>query len=138
MALTKKTRDKSKAKNRSTRLSPDDNTISTVKNRASSSIKKTKNVKLNLKRLCISVTVMVFCVNFICMTIGQQGRINTKNKEIEELNQQIISATQETDKLKEELESVNDPEYLERMAREKLGLVNPNERVYIDANNSGN
>ena len=40
-------------------------------------------------------------------------------------------------RLKEELESVNDPEYLERMAREKLGLVSPNERVYIDEN-SGN
>ena len=49
----------------------------------------------------------------------------------------ISDANRETDRLKEELESVNDPEYLERMAREKLGLVSPNERVYIDEN-SGN
>ncbi|MFR1500127.1 MAG: FtsB family cell division protein [Monoglobus pectinilyticus] len=52
------------------------------------------------------------------------------------MNEQITSANQETERLKEELENVNDPEYLERMAREKLGLVGPNERVYIDANST--
>ena len=68
--------------------------------------------------------------------IGQQSTINRKNNEIRNLNEQITSANQETERLKEELENVNDPEYLERMAREKLGLVGPNERVYIDANST--
>jgi hypothetical protein len=70
------------------------------------------------------------------MMIGQQSTINRKNNEIRNLNEQITSANQETERLKEELENVNDPEYLERMAREKLGLVGPNERVYIDANST--
>ena len=78
----------------------------------------------------------VFCVYFVCMMIGQQSTINRKNNEIRNLNEQITSANQETERLKEELENVNDPEYLERMAREKLGLVGPNERVYIDANST--
>lgn len=137
MALTRNTRNRTKSKGLP--LSKK-NTVParSVRNRAAGTIKKTRNVKLNLKRLCISIAVMVFFVYFIFVTIDQQGRINTKNKEIETLNQQILTAGQETDKLKEELESVNDPEYLERMAREKLGLVHPNERVYIDANNGGN
>lgn len=67
---------------------------------------------------------------------SQQSTINRKNNEIRNLNEQITSANQETERLKEELENVNDPEYLERMAREKLGLVGPNERVYIDANST--
>ncbi len=84
----------------------------------------------------MSVAVLVFCVYFVCMMIGQQSTINRKNNEIRNLNEQITSANQETERLKEELENVNDPEYLERMAREKLGLVGPNERVYIDANST--
>lgn len=79
----------------------------------------------------MSVAVLVFCVYFVCMMIGQQSTINRKNNEIRNLNEQITSANQETERLKEELENVNDPEYLERRAREKLGLVGPNERVYI-------
>ena len=104
--------------------------------RATKTIKKTKNVKFNIKRLVVSVAVLVFCVYFVCMMIGQQSTINRKNNEIRNLNEQITSANQETERLKEELENVNDPEYLERMAREKLGLVGPNERVYIDANST--
>ena len=84
----------------------------------------------------MSVAVLVFCVYFVCMMIGQQSTINRKNNQIRNLNEQITSANQETERLKEELENVNDPEYLERMAREKLGLVGPNERVYIDANST--
>ncbi|MCI5893569.1 MAG: septum formation initiator family protein [Clostridiales bacterium] len=97
---------------------------------------KTKHIKLNIKRLAVSAAVFVFCVYFICVTVGQQHTINAKQKEIDEINSQIVSANRETESLKSELESVNEPEYLERMAREKLGLVKPNERVYIDANSS--
>ena len=39
-------------------------------------------------------------------------------------------------KLEAELENLNDPAYLEKIAREKLGLVRPNERVFVDANKS--
>ncbi|MBO5364889.1 MAG: septum formation initiator family protein, partial [Clostridia bacterium] len=45
-------------------------------------------------------------------------------------------AEQQTEKLEKELENLNDPEYLEKIAREKLGLVRPNERVFVDANQS--
>ena len=46
------------------------------------------------------------------------------------------TATQQTEKLEAELENLNDPAYLEQIAREKLGLVRPNERVFVDANKS--
>ncbi len=52
-------------------------------------IKKTKNVKFNIKRLVVSVAVLVFCVYFVCMMIGQQSTINRKNNEIRNLNEQI-------------------------------------------------
>lgn len=97
---------------------------------------KTKHIKLNIKRLTVSVAAFAFCAYFVCVTIGQQHTINIKRKEINELNSKIVSARQETERLASEFESVNEPEYLERIAREKLGLVQPNERVYIDANSA--
>lgn len=96
------------------------------------SVSKTKHVKLNFKRLAISVAVFAFCIYFVCMTFSQQKTINAKKRELEELNTQITAANNETESLREEYDSVSEPEYLERMAREKLGLVRPNERVYID------
>lgn len=111
-----------------------------LRNRSSRAIRstaeKTKHIKLNIKRLIVSAAAFVFCVYFVCVTIGQQHTINIKQREINELNSKIVSARQETERLSSEFESVNEPEYLERMAREKLGLVQPNERVYIDANSA--
>ncbi len=108
-----------------------------VRGRAVKTIKKTGKVKINFKRLIVCILAFLFIIYFSCTIISQQRTIRRKNNEIETLSEQISDANRETDRLKEELESVNDPEYLERMAREKLGLVSPNERVYIDEN-SGN
>ncbi len=93
---------------------------------------KTGKIRFNIKRLLVSALVLVFCCYFVYTVIGQQVDLSRKNGEIRDLNAQVEAASRETDRLNEELESVNDPEYLERMAREKLGLVMPNERVYID------
>ena len=107
-----------------------------VRDRAARTIKKTGKVKINFKRLALSLFVMVFCVYFVCTVIGQQTVLSRKNDEIQSINEQIETASRETERLSGELESVNDPEYMERMAREKLGLVAPNERVYIDLSGS--
>ena len=107
-----------------------------VRDRAARTIKKTGKVKINFKRLALSLFVLVFCVYFVCKVISQQTVLSRKNDEIQSINAQIETASRETERLNSELESVNDPEYMERMAREKLGLVAPNERVYIDLSGS--
>lgn len=98
---------------------------------------RTKNkvkIKLNIKRLAAMAAALTFCTYFVCVTVSQQHTMHNKNKEINELNSRISAAESETEQLQEEYGSVNEPEYLERVAREKLGLVQPNERVFIDAN----
>ncbi len=116
------------------RRSPEENR---VRSRAARTIKKTAKVKFNVKRLVLSVLALGFAVYFLCTVVTQQSTLSRKNDEITALNEQIEAADRETDRLQEEYDSVSDPEYLERMAREKLGLVLPNERVYIDLS-SGN
>lgn len=90
--------------------------------------------KVNLKKLLGNICIFVFVVYFIYTIIWQQIDLHNKQGEVEELNEQIAIASQETERLQQELGEVSDPDYLERMAREKLGLVEPNERVFIDAN----
>ena len=87
-------------------------------------------------RLLAVVLVGLFVLYFIYIMIWQQVMLSKKNKEIDALEEKISAATQQTEQLKEQLSSMEDPEYIERIAREKLGLVRPNERVFVDANKS--
>ena len=92
--------------------------------------------KLNVKRLAIVAAAAVFIIYFVYAMIAQQIALSNKNKEIQSLEEQVSAANPETERLQKELDNLEDPEYLERVAREKLGLVRPNERVFVDANKS--
>ena len=48
------------------------------------------------------------------------------------LNNQIEAATLKQQELKDELNSINSPNTIESIARDKLDMYYPNERVYID------
>ncbi len=54
------------------------------------------------------------------------------NSEIKNYETQIAKEKQTKESLIEIKENVNSPEYIEQVAREKLGMYLPNERVYID------
>ena len=102
--------------------------------RVSDGPQKNKKKKYNLKKIAVFAGVFVFIVYAGYVLIWQQFTISKKIAEIDALQQQITEASDETERLKQELEEVNDPEYLERIAREKLGLVQANERVFVDSN----
>lgn len=98
--------------------------------------KEKQKGKIAPGRLLAVVLVGLFVLYFIYIMIWQQVMLSKKNKEIDALEEKISAATQQTEQLKEQLGSMEDPEYIERIAREKLGLVRPNERVFVDANKS--
>ena len=54
--------------------------------------------------------------------------INNRVKALQEKQQ----AQAEQEKLNETKNNINSNEYIEQIAREKLGMYLPNERVYID------
>ena len=87
-------------------------------------------------RLLVTVLAALFVLYFIYIMIWQQVMLSKKNKEIDALEEKVSAAAQQTEQLKEQLGNMEDPEYIERIAREKLGLVRPNERVFVDANKS--
>jgi cell division protein FtsB len=58
-------------------------------------------------------------------------RMNQLENKIEEIEFQIAKAEAENEKLKRQLENSNSYEYIEEVAREKLGLVKPGEKMFI-------
>ena len=70
--------------------------------------------------------------------IRQQKNIIQYQKEIKELSTKINVAQDELDQNKQNLEqekkNTDSLEYIEKLAREKLGMYLQNERVYVDSN----
>ena len=68
----------------------------------------------------------------------QQLNISQYKDDINVLSQKIEVAEeklqQDKQYLEEEKQNTNSLEYIEKLAREKLGMYLPNERVYIDSN----
>lgn len=85
--------------------------------------------------------IPVFLIALIvwgAVLIRQQKNIIQYQKEIKELSTKINVAQDELDQnkqnLEEEINKSNSPEYIEKVAREKLGMYLQNERVYVDSN----
>ena len=88
-------------------------------------MKKSKKILRNLLIIAIAIYVIYIFIN-------QQKTLNEYSKNTEELNQQIASEKQKNEDLNQQKENVNSLEFIEEMAREKLDMYYPNERVYVD------
>ena len=64
--------------------------------------------------------------------VFNQVDIAAKQKELQDLENQLEQQRQQNDELERVLESGSDLEIIERVARDKLGYAKPNERVFID------
>ena len=68
----------------------------------------------------------------ISIFVSQQKEINSYNREIKQYEVQIQEAKETKESLLSMKDNVSSPEYIEQVAREKLDMYLPNERVYID------
>lgn len=89
-----------------------------------------KNKKIN--NLLKKILVLIFIIYFVYTIIAQQKTLNTYAQEKDKCNEDIEVAQEEQEELQEMKENINSDEYIEQIAREKLGMYYPNERVYID------
>ncbi len=80
-----------------------------------------------------NIVFIVVIAYFAFSIFSQQGTISENNAEIASLEQQISEKQIEIERLEQEYANIDSDEYIERMAREKLGLVQANERVFKDA-----
>jgi len=66
--------------------------------------------------------------------VSQQQLIVSKDAELSEVEAKIAAEIQLSDELRHEKDTLMSDESLERIARDKLGMVKPGERVFIDLN----
>lgn len=85
-------------------------------------------MKIILKRILL----LAISVYVVYTLVSQQKLLNTYAKETAEYANQIEQATQNQTELNETLESLNSTNFIEGIARYKLDMYLPNERVYID------
>ena len=84
--------------------------------------------KLKINRLII-IGVLIY---FVFVLVSQQQTMNTYQEEAKVYENQIVEAQEKNEELKEIKNNIDSTEYIENIAREKLGMYLPNERVYID------
>lgn len=87
-----------------------------------------------MKKIYKNVIIAIFLIYFIVTLVSQQKTLNQYSSEAEIYAKQLETATEENKDLNKTKEDVNSTEYIEQMAREKLDMYLPNERVYIDIN----
>jgi Septum formation initiator len=71
---------------------------------------------------------------FAYLMIGQEQIIRDKSNQIASVNQKIEDEKSKTEELKKQKDQVNSPEYIEKIARDQLGMVKPDEKVFVDVN----
>lgn len=93
-----------------------------------------KKKKLKFKNLFM----VIFIIYAVITVINQQFSISELKGAEQAAVSKIESVRKDNDKLTEMINNATSIEYIEKMAREQLGLVKAGERVYIDQSSADN
>lgn len=91
-----------------------------------------RNGKIKIKILAVLTIFSVFIIAFIRQEFTMKrlnNNIATKNQELQQLQDENV-------KLQDEVNRVNSDSYIERLARERLGMIRSGEKVIINSSES--
>lgn len=91
--------------------------------------------KTNKSKILKIILICLFVIYVGFILIKQQITLASYSKEKEYITNQIDEQKEYQDTLLATKENVNSKEYIEQIAREKLNMYLPNERVYVDVGN---
>lgn len=90
-----------------------------------------KKRKIRFSTEVMFIVSVVFCVSLSIIYLSRYSLIrNLQNRE-EELKTKIQTLERDNRRLKQDLQNLSTPEGIERLARERLGLVRPDETVFV-------
>ena len=89
----------------------------------------------NKNGLLKKIIFIVISIYAIITFINQQKILNNYTSQLNTIKVEIAEAKEQQEKLNDVKENVNSLEYIEILAREKLGMYMPNEKVYVDNEN---
>lgn len=76
--------------------------------------------------------IVVLAIYAVYVLYNQQIKLDSYASEKQYYQDQIDSLNEQKEELIAEKENVNSPEYIEDIAREKLDMYLPNEKVFVD------
>ena len=85
-----------------------------------------------IKKIYKKALIIIFIAYAVYIFISQQSTLNAYSKEVNKYETEIQNAKNTKESLIEMKDNINSTEYIEEIAREKLGMYLPNERVFID------
>lgn len=91
-------------------------------------------VKFKKAGLLTKLLILVMIVYAAYNIATVQANIAQARQSLTSLTQEVEDARQVNAQLTYEIEHKDDPETIEQIAREKLGLVKPGEKIFYDMN----
>ncbi|MCB2298055.1 FtsB family cell division protein [Clostridium tagluense] len=88
------------------------------------------------KKFSIKSVVLIFAVVYVCyVIISQQATMARQKKELEKYNVELQKKKDEKETLQDEVKLSKTDKYIEKLAREILGLVKEGETPVMDNKN---
>ena len=85
-----------------------------------------------MKKIYKKIIIAIFLIYFVVTLISQQKTLNQYTKNYEDLTSQIEKQKEYNEQLSKKKEDIESNDFIEDMAREKLDMYLPNEKVYMD------
>lgn len=94
--------------------------------------RRAKTKKTSNRAVSVVICVLVVAICVLCYSKGNELKTQNEeeNRKIEELQKEIEQEQERTQELDEYSKYVNTKQFVEDMAREKLGLIYPGEIIF--------
>ena len=89
-------------------------------------------MKKCIERFILAMLALI-CVYLVGIIIKQEFYLNEVNQQTQIAQQRLEEAQKLNDKLQEEKANLEKPEYIEKVARDELGMTKPGEVPYISS-----
>ncbi|MEG2310586.1 MAG: septum formation initiator family protein [Clostridia bacterium] len=93
-----------------------------------------KEKKVKKKISVMKIVGILFMTYFLLTIADQQTQINKYNSQITMYETNINNTNSLTSYYSKQKTNIKSDEYIENVAREKLGYIKPNEKIFVDAN----
>ena len=84
---------------------------------------------------CVILCFLILIGYLSCLIINQEMYLSEINQQTNSAQKQLDDAKEQNKNLKIEKENLQKPEYIERVARDELGMTKPGEVPYISSEN---
>ncbi len=85
-----------------------------------------------MKKLYKKILIFIIAIYFVFVLISQQKSLNSYKAAANDYSKQLEQAKLTKEELLNTKKNISSLDYIEEIAREKLDMYLPNERIYVD------